>query len=491
MLISLYTSRVNLNALGVDDYGIYNVVGGVVAMFSILNGSLGSAISRFITFELGRGDFKRLSDTFSASVTVQLLLAIVIVVLFETVGLWFLNTHLVIPAERMNAANWVYQFSVVTFVVNMLSVPYNASIIAHERMSAFAYVSILEAVGKLTIAFLIAHSPIDRLIFFSAMICAIAVLVRVVYGFYCSRYFAECHYRFCWDAQLLRQMFGFAGWNFIGACSPVLRDQGGNILMNLFFGPAVNAARGITMQVNHAITGFVQNFMMALNPQITKNYASGNHDYMMRLIFQGARFSFYILLLLALPVMLSTHYILVIWLKLVPEHTVAFIQLTLIFAMSESLSNPLITAMLATGRIRNYQIVVGGLSLFNLPVSYVCLRLGCAPESVLIVSIIISQCCLAARLIMLRGMVGLRAGEYLRRVYLNVVVVTLLAGVLPYLLTLLMEESLLRFVVVTLACVGCTMMSIIYVGCTRSERKHVRSYAAGIKEKTLSCSGKS
>lgn len=485
MLISLYTSRVNLNALGVEDYGIYNVVGGVVAMFSVLSVSLSNAISRFITFELGRGDQQRLKEIFSASVTIQVILSLIILVLLETIGLWFLNTHLVISPERLNAANWVFQFSILTFVINLISIPYNASIIAHERMSAFAYISIFEAVGKLSVALLIVLSPIDRLIFFASMLCAIAVLVRIVYGWYCTRHFTECHYQPRWDGKMLRQMFSFAGWNFIGAGTAILRENGGNIFINLFFGPAVNAARGIASQVNHVITGFVTNFMTALNPQITKNYASGNHPYMMQLIYQGSRFSFYILLIFALPVIINTHYILVLWLKLVPEHTVPFIQLTLIFALSECISNPLTTVMFATGRIRNYQIVIGILQLLNLPISYLLLRLGCIPECVFITAIVISQFCLPARLIMLRGMIKLRVRDFLRKVYLNVLIVALIATILPALLSTFLSESFLSFVVLTLVCLLCTSLTILFIGCNANERLKVRNYTLKMRQRLM------
>ena len=475
MVVSLYTSRVVLNALGVEDFGIYNVVGGVVAMFTVISGSLSAAISRFITFELGKGDGEGLKNTFSAAVTIQLLLSLVIVLLIESVGVWFLNAKMTIPADRLAAANWVLQFSIVTFVINLVSVPYNATIIAHERMSAFAYISIFEAVGKLAVAFLITVSPIDRLVFYAVLMCAVAVSVRLMYGRYCKRHFTECTYRFRWDKELLRRMSGFAGWNFIGAASAVLRDQGGNIVINLFAGPAVNAARGISVQVNNAVTGFVQNFMTALNPQITKSYASGDRDYMMTLIYQGARLSFYMLLLLSLPVLVNTHYILVLWLKIVPEHAVLFVQLALLFAMSESVSNPLITAMLATGNIRNYQIIVGGLQLMNLPLSYVLLRMGCIPETVMIVAVCISQCCLAARLYMLRGMIGLSARKYLRKVYANVIIVSALAAAVPVALSLKLQESFVTFCMVTVISLCCSFLSIFYVGCSRGEREFVKS----------------
>lgn len=485
MVVSLYTSRVILNALGVEDFGIYNVVGGVVAMFTVISGSLSAAISRFITYELGKGDQSKLNRIFSASVTIQLLLSLIIVVLIESVGVWFLNAKMTIPADRMTAANWVLQFSIITFIINLISVPYNAAIIAHEKMSAFAYISILEAVCKLAIAFLIIVSPMDKLIFYAILMCTVSIIVRFTYGHYCKKHFAECIYHFHWDKEILKKMFGFAGWNFIGASSAVLRDQGGNIVINLFYGPSVNAARGIANQVNNAITGFVQNFMTAVNPQITKSFASGDRDYMMTLIFKGARLSFYMLLLLSLPILLNTHYILVMWLNLVPEHAVLFVQLILVFAMCESISNPLITAMLATGKIRNYQLVVGGLQMMNLPVSYICLRMGAMPESVMIVAIVISQCCLAARLYMLRGLIGLSAIQYIKRVYLNVLGVAILSFAVPGLISFYMCESFLTFVLITLLTTICTCFVELYVGCTKKERTFVKDKVNKIMQKVI------
>lgn len=483
MAVSLYTSRVVLNALGVEDFGIYNVVGGVVAMFSMLSGSLSSAITRFITYELGTGNRENLKKIFSSAVTIQAGLAVLFILIAEAAGVWFLNVKMNISDARMAAANWVFQLSVLTFAVNLISVPYNASIIAHERMSAFAYISILEATGKLGIAFLIVFSPIDKLVFYAVLMCMVALVVRVAYGAYCERHFEECTYRFIFDRDLLKRMFGFAGWNFIGAASAVLRDQGGNIVINLFCGPAVNAARGIAFQVNTAVHGFVTNFMTALNPQITKSYAAGDRDYMMTLIYQGARLSFYMLLLLSLPVLVNTHYILGLWLKTVPSHTVLFVQLVLLFGMSESISNPLITAMLATGRIRNYQLVVGGLQMMNLPVSYVLLRAGMFPEVVIVVAIIISQCCLAARLLMLRGIIGLSVRKYLKKVYANVLVVTAVSAIIPFLLAFELEESFLNFLLLSLVALICTWITIYYVGCSKTERQFISNKLYTLRNK--------
>lgn len=472
MAVSLYTSRVVLNALGVEDFGIYNVVGGVVAMFSMLSGSLSAAITRFITYELGTGNRENLKKIFSSSVTIQIALALLIVLLSEVIGVWFLNIKMNIPEERMTAANWVFQFSILTFVVNLISIPYNASIIAHERMSAFAYISILEAIGKLAIAFLIVISPMDKLIIYAVMMCGVALVVRLAYGAYCKKHFEECTYHFIFDKDLLKRMFGFAGWNFIGTSSAVLRDQGGNIIINLFFGPVVNAARGIAFQVNGAVLGFVNNFMTALNPQITKSYAAGDRNYMMTLISQGARLSFYMLLILSLPVFINVHYLLILWLKTVPVHTDFFVQLILLFALSESLSNPLVTAMFATGNIRNYQLVVGGLQLLNLPLSYLLLKFGSYPEAVFMVAIVISQLCLAARLVMLRKMIGLSICAYLKHVYLNVFKVMLLSAILPILASIYISqiEPLLRFVLLSVIAIVSTCLIIYYVGFNKAER---------------------
>lgn len=483
MIISLYTSRIVLNALGVEDFGIYNVAGGVVAMFSILSGSLSAAISRFITYELGKNNILKLKVIFSSAITIQIGLGIVIVFFAETIGIWFLNTQMNIPIERMVAANWVLQFSIITFIINLISVPYNAVIIAHEKMSAFAYISIFEAIGKLLIAYLITISPIDKLIFYAILMCVVAIAIRLLYGYYCKRHFDECRFHFIWNKQIFQQIFSFAGWNFIGASSAVLRDHGGNIIINLFCGPTVNAARGIAFQVNNAIQGFVSNFMTALNPQITKSYAVKNYTYMMTLIFQGARLSFYMLLLLSLPIIINTHYLLTLWLNTVPEHTVLFVRLVLIFAMSESISGPLITAMLATGNIRNYQIIVGGLQMLNLPISYILLSLGAIPETVLIVAVLISQCCLMARLYMLKKMIKLKIKDYLKKVYFNIITVSIIAIILPICMQERLAENFINFLLSSLICMLCTYLSIYYIGCSYEERKFIYNKFLILKSK--------
>ncbi len=476
MVITLYTSRVILNALGVEDYGIYNVVGGVVSMFSILSGSLSAAISRFITFELGKGDKERLNKVFCTAINVQLILILIITFFLETVGLWFLNNKMVIPAYRMDAAFWVFQFSVITFAVNLWSVPYNASIVAHERMSAFAYISIFDAVAKLIIAFVILNNPIDRLVYYGILVLVVGVIQRFIYTRYCQTHFEECHYIPIYDKKITYEIFGFAGWNFIGSSSVVLRDQGGNMIINLFFGPSVNAARGVAMSVSHAVTGFVSNFMTAINPQITKSYASRNYEYMFSLVFQGARLSYYILLILALPIIFTADYLLEIWLGIVPEHAADFSRLILFFAMSESLAQPLITVMLATGNIRNYQIIVGGCQLLNLPISYLFLRFGYPPEIIFIVAIVISILCEMTRLIMLRNMIHLSIRTFLSKVYFNVIVVTLISAILPHIVMKYLEvDDLGSFTIVCIISVLSAAISIYIVGCDSHDKRIVNT----------------
>lgn len=427
MLVSLYTSRVVLNALGVEDFGIYNVVGGVVSMFSILSGTLSAAISRFITFELGRGNQKRLEEVFSSSVTIQIGISLIIVLLVETIGVWFLNKHMNILDDRMMAANWVLQFSLLTFVVNLVSVPYNACIIAHEKMSAFAYISILEVVGRLAIAYFIVIAPIDRLVFYAILMCMVALAIRFVYGYYCKRHFTECTYCFIWSQQnhqLLKQMFGFAGWNFIGSASALLKDQGVNIVINLFCGATVNAARGIAMQINTAVNSFANNFITALNPQITKSYAEGNKEYVHELVIKGTRFSYYLLLCLSVPILANTNYILNLWLHVVPNYSVEFVQLILVLSLSDVLYRPLLTAHLATGRIKMLQIMVGGLNMFILPLCYLALYWGCAPTSTIWISIFFSIVGLFIRISLYRQIEEFNVGTFLRKVMLNVFIVT-------------------------------------------------------------------
>lgn len=475
MLVGLYTSRVVLDALGENDFGIYDVVGGVVAMFTIISGSLNSAISRFITFELGKTDGQRLNKVYSTAVLIQLVIAAVVVSVAEPVGLWFISNEMTIDPSRIPAARTVLHFSLASFVINMMSVPQMASITAHEKMSAYAYIGLLDGFLRLGAAVLISRSSSDRLVLYAALMTMTVLLVRMAYGLYCRRYFPECRFRMVRDLSLVREMFSFAGWNFIGVSAGVLRDQGGKILINIFTGPAVNAARGVALQLSGAVQGFVTNFMTAVNPQITKSYAAGDREYMYFLISKSSRMSYYLLFVLALPVLFNTGYLLDLWLKDVPSHSELFVQLFIVFTLSESLSNPLITAQLATGNIRNYQLVVGGLQLLNIPLSYVFLKLGAVPEVTVMVAVAISQICLFARLFMLRGMIGLPAGDFLKKVYLNVIAVSAAALVVPLAADTALPDTFSGFAASVMICVCSAGLSVMFIGLRASERRELAS----------------
>lgn len=485
MLVSLYTSRVVLQALGVEDYGIYNVVGGFVAMFSMISSSLSSSVSRFLTFELGKGDTDGLKRVFSTSLSIQLVLAGIIVVLAETIGLWFLNTHMTIPANRLYAANWVFHASVLTFVINLLSVPFSASIVSHERMSAFAYIGILDVVLRLLIVLFIAYSGLDfdRLIVYALLLVGVVCIMQAIYWNYCTRHFQECQLKLSFDVDYWKEMSSFAGWNFIGCTAGLLKDQGVNILLNLFLGPIINAARGIANTVNNVLSSFAGNFMTALNPQITKSYAAGDYSYMFSLVERGSRFSYYILLLFALPMLFEADFVLTLWLKHYPAHTVNFVRLILLVTMCDILSNTLINLQNATGKIRNNQLAVGGMLLMNFPLSYICLKIGFQPESTLIVALIVAVACLFLRLLFLRKMVGLSIRRYLHKVCGNVMCVTLAAAVLPTLLYLQMADGVLRFLLMCMLTALCSATAIYFIGCSRNERDFIKSRIVLIRQK--------
>lgn len=470
MLVALYTSRVILNALGEDDYGIYGVVGGIVVFFNIIQGSLNAAISRFITFELGKGDSDRLSRVFSTSVNIQVVMSVVFLVFAEVIGVWFLEYKMNIPEGRMYAAHWVLQCSILSFVVGLLSVPYNATIIAHEHMGAFAYLSILSTFLNLGVALIINYVPFDKLIFYAFCIVGINVLMRIIYGIYCKVHFQEATWHFVKDKALVKEMAGFAGWNFLGASSGVLLNQGVNILMNIFFGVAVNAARSIAGQIDGAVNMLVNNFTMALNPQITKSYASGDLSYMHDLVCKGAKYSFFIMLIPSLPILLETPQILELWLKQVPDYTVVFTRLTILISLNAVLSQTLITSMLATGDIKKYQIIVGGLNLSVFPLAYVAFKLGLPPYSSYIIQFVVYGIELVARVILLKGMIKLPIRKYINEVLLRVLFVAFCAALLPVIITNSMQENLLRLFVVTGVCVLCTFSSIYLLGLSKGER---------------------
>lgn len=473
MAVSLFTSRITLAALGITDYGIYNVVGGMVSMFSILSGSLSVSISRFITMEVGKGNEQKLNSIFSTSVSIQLFMSVVICILAEIVGVWFLNNKMVLPPDRLYAAHYVFHLSILTFIIDLISVPYNAVIIAHEKISAFAYISILEVILKLVIVYMLYISPFDKLIVYSILLTCVAVILRIVYGTYCKRHFSEAHYRPHLDKGLLHEMFGFIGWTFMGNGVVVLKDQGTNMLLNIFCGPTVNAARGIAMQVNSAIYSFVQNFMTAVNPQITKSYSGGNITDMHKLMLRSAKFSFFILLILLMPVCANIDYILSLWLVDIPPHAANFIVLVLLYSLFDCYANPLITGVLAEGNIKSYEITLTFIYFTNFIVSYIFLKLGYQPEWVFVLNIIFKFLVVIALLWSAKRKFSFPIKTFIHRCALRNLIVFILCACFILFLPISHVQNFNTFALATFVIVAFCILCVLVIGITRNERAYI------------------
>lgn len=470
MGISLFTSRVVLQTIGVEDYGISSVVGGVISMFTFINAAMVSSTQRYLNFELVRGDANQLRSVFSTSLQIHALIALAIIVLSETVGLWFLNEKLVIPEARMTAAMWVYQCSILSCAVSIMSTPYNAVIVAHEKMSAFAYISILDVSLKLLVVYLLVVLPFDKLIILAILNLLVQLFIRYIYTLYCHRHFPESYFQFRFNKTLFKEMFGFAGWSFWGNLAAILYTQGLNMMLNIFFGPIVNAARGIAVQVQSAVQQFVGGFQTALNPQITKNYASNNLPQMHSLMFRSARFSFLLLFFLSLPVLMETNFILTLWLKTVPDDAVIFTQIMICISLIYTTANPCIIANQATGKVKIYQMVVGGILLLILPISYVVLKLGAPAYSVFIVHFCIESLAQFSRMYMLRKLIHLPLWQYMKNIYIPIVSTVVIAIILPLVVRMQFAEGWLRFLAVGFTCVLSVGASSYFIGFTKQER---------------------
>lgn len=485
MAVSLYTSRIVLNTLGVEDFGIYNVVGGFVTMFGFLNSAMASATQRFLSFEIGRKDNLQLRNVFSMSLNIHFIIAFAILLLAETIGLWFVNTQLTIPPDRVVAAQWVYQFSILALMVNIVSVPYNAIIIAHERMNIFAGVSIVEVSLKLLIVFMLQWFGFDKLKLYAVLMFAVSLIIRIIYGAYCNQKFKESKFRYYWDKPLFKTLMSYAGWNLWGNAAGVLMDQGVNILLNIFFGPVVNAARGIAYQVKSAINQLVINFQMAMNPQIIKSYASEDFKYMHQLIFKGSKYSFFLLFILSLPILLETEFILTLWLKIVPEYTIIFTRLVIVNILVDSISGPLMTAAQASGKIKIYQSAVGGLLILNLPISYLLLKMGLTPEITLYASIGISIIALYARLKIVSPLVKLDVLEYFKAVVLRIILVVLVAFIIPIFVYTSLDEGFVRLLLIGMSSVLSVLLTICFLGLGKMEKLFINRKVKQLFDKMM------
>lgn len=484
MLVNLYASRVILNTLGVVDFGINNVVGGVIMMLGFLTGSLSAASSRYITYDLGKGDLEVIKKTFGNILSIHFILAGIVLIAGETIGLWFMTTQLQIPQEREIAAFWVYQFSIFSSIFSIISIPYNASIIAHEKMSAFAYISIMDAVLKLLIIFLLVVIPFDKLIVYGALLLCIQLFDDLVYIIYCSKYLSETRTHFSYDKGIFKEIFAFAGWTMNGNLAIIGYTQGLNILLNMFFGPAINAARGIAVQVQNVCQQFCANFQMALNPQLTKSYAVGNLDYMHNLLIKSSKFSFYIMYILALPLALEAPIVLKMWLGIVPSHTVNFLRLVLVIGLLYTLANPIVVSVHATGRLKKFQIIEGTMLLMIVPIAYLFLKfLSIKPEVVFLIHIIVEVCTQYARLRIVLPMISMDVKEYFSHVVKPIIAVVILSLILPTYVYTRLGESYLSLFIIIMVCILNSIFVIYYIGCSKSEQLYVLDKAKSVIRK--------
>lgn len=472
MAVTLYTSRVVLNQLGIVDYGIYNVVGGIVVMFSFLNGAMAQSTQRFLSYEMGKGNSARLQKTFSAAMSIHLLIAAIILFFSETIGLWFLNAQMKIPTDRIIAANVVYQCSILSFLTSIIQVPYNASIISHEKMQVYAYISIIEVALKLGVAFSLLIILEHRLILYAVMILAVTIIINLTYRFYCNHNFTECNYKWMYDKELFHSMSGYAVWSSVGSFAWIGKSQGCNLILNIFLGTSINAAYGITNQVNTALNSFVQNFTTAINPQIVKSYAINDHQRSYSLVYNGCKFSFFLMLILAVPTLIITEQILTMWLKIVPEYTVVFTQLIIINSLFESFAYCMSMVLQASGKIKTYQIVVGITTLLNLPFTWLLLNFGYQPYYIFIISIIISIITLFERLLIMRyTLIQFSIRSFSKHVFIPGFIVSVAVCTMCMIIVLLKSKGYLGvFETVTLSFISTTIL-VFFLGFNVTERQ--------------------
>lgn len=468
--ISLYTVRLVLEILGVVDFGIYNVVGGIVLMMEFLKSSMSESVQRFLSYELGKKNYTQLSKVFSMSINIYVLIALFVFILAETLGLWFLNTKMIIPIDRIIAANWVYQFSIFTFIVGLLNVSYNAVIISAERMKIYFYISILETILKLVIVFFLSWIEFDKLIIYSGLLFTLSVVIFTLSVFYCAVNFPAARYIFSLDKKLFKTLLNYSGWSLFGGLAGVTKGQGVNILLNLFFGPVINAARGVAFLVQGSVNMLLANLQVAIGPQIVKSFASNDLKYMHQLIYQGSKFSFLLIYIISLPILLETELILKMWLVNVPDNAVIFTRLAIINVLIDSVSGTLMTGAHASGKIKKYQLVVGGLQILILPVSYLFLVMQFPPQITFYISIVISILALFARLSILTPLISISTNIFIKQVLFKITPVILLSSIISFMVLLNFNEGLIRFLIVTITSIFLTITSTYKLSLNQQEK---------------------
>lgn len=476
MCVSLYSVRVIFASLGEIDYGIYNVVGGVVTMFGFLTTTMASASLRFFAFYIGKDDQTVLARCFSVTFWCYLAIAILGAVLAESVGLWFVNNYLVIPDERMSAALWVYQCVVVTFVFDMILIPYNAIILARERMDVYAYVGIIEAFAKLLIAFIISRFGSDKLVLYGVLTMITSLSVVLFYVLFDLRHFKECRVMKIWDKEIFKDIFGFSSWSLYGSVALMLRSQGINILLNMFFGPIVNAARAIAYQIDSAILSFVNGFYQAVRPQLTKYYSSGEDNQMLSLAYRSSRLSFFLFYTFSVPLILEIPYVLQLWLGKAPELTIVFVRLVLINSIIESLAMPFMGIISSTGKIKRNELINGTIRLLNFPLAWVFLKFGYPPEITLYIAIVSGAICHCVRLYLCANLTSLTLKDYLRESLIPIMIVAILSPILPVIVMRVICGQPAQFIMVVTVSAICTCLLIWFFGVFPAERKQIISW---------------
>lgn len=474
MAISLYTSRIVLNILGVVDFGIYNAVGGVVGMIAFLNSTMSAATQRFLSYEIGKKDYKQFSKVYSITIQTHLLIAILVVVFAETIGLWFVLNKMNFPIDKMDSVFWVYQFSVFTVAISIIQVPYNASIIAFEKMNIFAYISILDIFLKLLSALLLYYINFDKLVLYSLFIFIASIIIRLLYICYVNKYLKECKFIFCKDIKLGKTILTFAGYNIIAHFSLIARNQGISILLNVFFGPTINAANAVATQVRNAIDYFTQSFIIAVNPQIVKSYATNDVEMMRSLIYKSSKYSFILLIFLAIPLLFEADFIIISWLGNPPKYAILFCRLMIIGSLVDALSGTLVYGALATGNVKKYQFIIGTISLLNLPIAYLMLRIGYKPEVTIIISIVLSFISLFVRLILLHGLIGISMKIYMNRVILHSIIIFIISSIFPMLVVSNLDSNILRLLLtITSSSISIIILSY-YIAFNYDERSMIK-----------------
>lgn len=472
LVVSLYTSRVILKVLGIDDYGIYNLIAGFVTFLTFISNSLVSAMQRYFNVALGKNDLQNYKEVFSMSINILALFSCLILILGETVGLWFVMNHLNIPPNRYEASIWVYQLSLLTFVVNTLRTPYHASIIAHERMSFYAYISLAEVFLRLGMVFLLTIMPGDHLIMYSIVYLFVIALVNAIYMIYCRNKFQVCSYKYKKDKELFKDLLNFSGWSLMGQASVVVKNQGEAIFINKFFSVAANAAMGVATQVAGALELFVSNFQTAFNPQLIQSYASKDLDIHKKLLFRASKFSYFLLLIFLIPVVTHIDFILNLWLAEVPKYTNYFVAFILISYLFNAIGTPFVTSLFATGAIKRYQISLGIIFLSGLTIVYFALFFGAEPYSVSIVAIFIQMVLLVFRLYFTHRHIGFSYRQFGAEVLVPVVMVTILS-IIPSIILKGLSTNIWQGVLSIIIEMACTGLLILFLGMSNSERNYI------------------